>query len=57
MELKLFCIISASFNQKIIKLTLRGNYEDIEHNVRTQINDLTFLNMYFNIFGINFIKI
>jgi len=40
MELKL----SASFiNQKIIKLTLRGNYEDIECNVRTQINDLTFL--------------
>ncbi|KYQ50082.1 hypothetical protein ALC60_09497 [Trachymyrmex zeteki] len=36
-------------NQEIIKLTLRGNYEDIERNVRTQINDLTFLDMYFNI--------
>jgi len=42
-ELKL----PASFiNQEIIKLTLRGNYEDIE---RTQINDLTFFDMYFNI--------
>jgi len=33
----------------IIKLTLKGNYNEIERNVRTQINDLTFLNMYFNI--------
>jgi len=33
----------------IIKLTLKGNYDEIECNVRTQINDLTFLNMYFNI--------
>jgi len=32
MELKL----PASFiNQEIIKLTLRGNYEDIKRNVRT----------------------
>ena len=36
-------------NQEILKLTLRGNYEDIERNVRTQINNLTFLDMYFNI--------
>ena len=42
-ELKLpACFI----NQEIIKLTLRDNYEDIERNVRTQINDLTFLDMY-----------
>lgn len=33
----------------IVKLTLRGNYDDIERNVRTQINDLNFLDMYFNI--------
>jgi len=33
----------------IIKLTLKGNYDEIERNVRTQINDLTFLDMYFNI--------
>ena len=45
-ELKL----STSFiNQEIIKLILRGNYKDIERNVCTQINDLTFLDMYFNI--------
>jgi len=45
-ELKLpACFI----NQEILKLTLRGNCEDIERNVRTQINDLTFLDMYFNI--------
>ena len=36
-------------NQEILKLTLRGNCEDIERNVRTQINDLTFLDVYFNI--------
>ena len=36
-------------NQEILKLTLRGNCEDIERNVRTQINDLTFLDMFFNI--------
>ncbi|KYN39701.1 hypothetical protein ALC56_05904 [Trachymyrmex septentrionalis] len=36
-------------NQELLKLTLRGNCEHIERNVRTQINDLTFLDMYFNI--------
>lgn len=36
-------------DQEIIKLTLRGNYDEIERCVRTQINDLTFLDMYFNI--------
>ena len=42
--------LSTSFiNQEIIKLTLRGNYEDIERNVRTHINDLIFLDTYFNI--------
>ena len=32
-------------NQEIIKLTLCGNYEDIdiERNIHTQINNLTFL--------------
>jgi len=33
----------------IIKLILKGNYDEIERNVRTQISDLTFLDMYFNI--------
>jgi len=33
----------------IIKLTLKENYDEIERNVRIQINDLTFLDMYFNI--------
>jgi len=42
-ELKL---LACFLNQKIIKLTLRGNYEDIERIVRTQINDLAFLDMY-----------
>ncbi|XP_071637419.1 uncharacterized protein [Temnothorax longispinosus] len=36
-------------DEDIVKLTLRGNYNDIERNVRTQITDLTFLDMYFNI--------
>jgi len=44
-------------NQEIIKLTLRGNDEDIEHNVRTQINDLTFLNIYFNIIFLKLISL
>jgi len=35
-------------DQDIIKLTLRGNNE-IKRNVRTQIKDLTFLDMYFSI--------
>jgi len=33
----------------IIKLILKENYDEIEHNVRTQINGLTFLDMYFNV--------
>jgi len=33
----------------IIKLILKGNCDEIERNVRTQINNLTFLDMYFNI--------
>ncbi|XP_071637538.1 uncharacterized protein [Temnothorax longispinosus] len=36
-------------DEDIVKLTLRGNYFDIELNVRTQITDLTFLDTYFNI--------
>jgi hypothetical protein len=36
-------------DRDIIKLTLRGNYNEIEFNVRTQIKDLSFLDMFFNI--------
>lgn len=36
-------------DRDIVKLTLKGNFYDIEHNVRTQIKNLTFLDMYFNI--------
>lgn len=36
-------------DREIVKLTLRGNYSDIERNVRTQIKDLIFLDTYFNI--------
>ncbi|XP_071574619.1 uncharacterized protein [Temnothorax nylanderi] len=36
-------------DEDIVKLIVRGNYNDIERNVRTQITDLTFLDMYFNI--------
>ncbi|XP_039303332.1 uncharacterized protein LOC120359502 [Solenopsis invicta] len=36
-------------DRDIIKLTLKGNYSEIERDVRTQIKDLTFLDMYFNI--------
>ncbi|XP_077260818.1 uncharacterized protein LOC143896695 [Temnothorax americanus] len=36
-------------DEDIVKLTLRGNYFDIELNVQTQISDLTFLDTYFNI--------
>ena len=36
-------------DRDIIKLTIRGNYNEIERNVRTQIKDLTFLDMFFNI--------
>ncbi|XP_050460120.1 uncharacterized protein LOC126856006 [Cataglyphis hispanica] len=34
---------------EIIKLTIRGNFEEIERDVRTQINNLPFLDVYFNI--------
>lgn len=36
-------------NRDIVKLTFKGNYDDIERNVRTQINDLTFLDNFFNL--------
>lgn len=36
-------------NYDIVKLTLKGNCDDIESNVRRQINDLPFLDAYFNI--------
>ncbi|KAL6416476.1 hypothetical protein ACFW04_013431 [Cataglyphis niger] len=45
-ELKL---LSAYIDYEIIKLTVRGNFEEIEHDVRTQINNLPFLDVYFNI--------
>lgn len=34
---------------EIIKLTIKGNYQDIKRNVQTQINNLTFLDTYFDI--------
>lgn len=36
-------------NRDIMKLTFKGNYDDIERNVRTQINNLTFLDNFFNL--------
>lgn len=36
-------------DRDIVKLTLKGNFNDIERNVRMQIPDLIFLDMYFNI--------
>ncbi|KYN14621.1 hypothetical protein ALC57_13170 [Trachymyrmex cornetzi] len=44
-------------NQEIIKLILRGNYDEIERNVRTQINDLTFLDIYFSIIFLELISL
>ncbi|KAL6416876.1 hypothetical protein ACFW04_012369 [Cataglyphis niger] len=40
---------SAYIDYEIIKLTVRGNFEEIERDVRTQINNLPFLDVYFNI--------
>ena len=34
---------------EIIKLTIKDNYREIERNVQTQINNLMFLDAYFNI--------
>lgn len=34
---------------EIIKLTIKGNYQEIERNVQTQINNLSFLDVHFNI--------
>lgn len=34
---------------EIIKLTVKGNYQEIKRNVQTQINNLTFLDVYFDI--------
>ena len=42
---------------EIIKLTIKGNQENIERNVRTQINDLTFLGVYFNIIFLELITL
>lgn len=44
-------------DRDIVKLTLKGNYHDIERNVRTQINDLTFLDTYFNIIFVELISL
>lgn len=40
---------SSYIDCEIIKLTIKGNYEEIEQSVRTQINNLTFLDVYFSI--------
>lgn len=40
---------SSYIDHEIIKLTVKGNYQEIERNVQTQINNLTFLDSYFNI--------
>lgn len=40
---------SSYIDCEIIKLTIKGNYEQIEQSVRTQINNLTFLDVYFSI--------
>lgn len=36
-------------DENIVRSTLKGNYNDIVRSVRTQITDLTFLDMYFDI--------
>lgn len=40
---------SAYIDREIIKLIVNGNFQEIERNVQTQIKDLTFLDVYFNI--------
>lgn len=40
---------SSYIDREIIKLTIKGNYQEIERNVQTQINNLTFLDVYFDI--------
>lgn len=40
---------SSYIDRKIIKLNVKGNYQEIERNIQTQINKLTFLDVYFNI--------
>lgn len=40
---------SSYIDREIIKLTIKGNYQEIERNVQTQISNLTFLDVYFNI--------
>ncbi|XP_029677841.1 uncharacterized protein LOC115244391 isoform X2 [Formica exsecta] len=40
---------SAYIDREIIKLIVIGNFQEIERNVQTQIKDLTFLDVYFNI--------
>ncbi|XP_071648495.1 uncharacterized protein [Temnothorax longispinosus] len=44
-----FNLFNSYINEDIVKLIIRKSYNDIERNVRTQITDLTFLDMYFNI--------
>ena len=39
----------AYFNHEIIKLTIKTSYREIEQALQKQINDLTFLDVYFNI--------
>ncbi|XP_070171145.1 uncharacterized protein [Polyergus mexicanus] len=40
---------TAYINREIIKLIVSDNFQEIERNVQTQIRDLTFLDVYFNI--------
>ena len=49
-ELKLSSYIDPTFlNHEIIKLTIKSNYREIKQALQKQIQDLTFLEVYFNI--------
>ncbi|KAL6258152.1 hypothetical protein P5V15_010075 [Pogonomyrmex californicus] len=43
------CLLNNYIDADIVKLTVRGNQKDIELAVRTQINNLPFLDTYFDI--------
>jgi len=48
-EIQLKLPVSGAINNSIVKLTIRGNSKEIERNVRTQLKDLVFLDVYFEI--------
>lgn len=48
-EIQLKLPVSGAINNSIVKLTIRGNSKEIECNVRTQLKDLVFLDVYFEI--------